>query len=139
VRVGAPCNVLVLHRDCRIPFETTFPDQRLEIFQLVPVADDPCPRRERGYPLLEEGQLGEHEAIGALDGRGEVEVDVLGRTRTYVLDDEVYGGQVLVVLGDDDKGPAAGRGLSGYLVDLASDRLGGVIVPESDDHDEDRL
>src|SRR5918997_5264983 len=48
VRVGAPGDVLVLDRDRRVAFEATFPDQRLEVFELVPVADDPSPRCERG-------------------------------------------------------------------------------------------
>ncbi len=106
MRVGASSNVLVVHRDRDAPFEAILLEHLLKVPEPVPVADDPSARRERGYPLLKEGQIGEHEAVRALHLRGELERDVLGGPEADVLDDEVYGGQVLVVLGDDDQGPA---------------------------------
>ncbi len=59
--------------------------------------------------------------------------------RAYILDDEVYGGQVLVVLGDDDQGSATGVALSGHFLNLAPNRHSAVVVAEPYNHNEDAL
>jgi hypothetical protein len=69
VAVGSPDDVLILNRDRDILLEPTFLVHRLEVVKLVPVADDPATRRQRGYPLLKEGQVGEHVAVRDLHGR----------------------------------------------------------------------
>jgi hypothetical protein len=55
------------------------------------------------------------------------------------LDDEAYGGQVLVVLGEDDEEPAPGHAFLDHLLRLAPKVFDGEVVLEPDDHDEGSL
>jgi hypothetical protein len=48
----------------------------------------------------------------------------------YVLDDEVYGGQVFIVLRDDDQRPSSGGACLLPLLDLTAKVPDGEVVPE---------
>jgi len=90
----SPGDVLVINRNLDAPLQPSLLKHLLEVPKLVPVAEDPSPRRKRGYPLLKKSQVGEHKAVRALHLRGELKRDVLcGSAEADVVDDEVMVGR----------------------------------------------
>jgi hypothetical protein len=120
--------------------DLAFLDERQEVIEGIPVAAYLRPRSQGGQPLGEEGQLAQHEAVGAFYPIGEPEGDVLGRSLPYVLDDEAYVGEVGVVLGDRDERPPSARGVLGaHLLNRGPGGPYGEVVAEPYDRDEDGL
>src|SRR5215203_7021547 len=111
--------------------------ERQQRIELVPVAGDLTVRRQEVEPVFEVRQLRDDEAVGALDGHGELELYVPGRALAHVADGHVELRQAFVVILHYYKRTTHRRALSPHLLQRGlADPPGEVVAGGEHDHEQ---
>src|SRR5215210_550466 len=136
-KVGVAGEVFVSDGNVNAVPEVLRLQERQQGIELVPVAGDLTVRRQEVEPVLEVGQVRDDEAVGALDGRRELELYVPGRALAHVADGHVELGQALVVLLHYYERTAHRRALRPHLLQRGLAYLPGKVVAEGEhDHEQ---